>query len=202
MKEHIIWQSLQKNQLKKKKLRRKKERKWVNNHPVCQCFLCWLNSWILLVKEHWHCPYWFEPWVSAGLGTVLPPLSPLLQRREKREMLPPAPCGVGFWPKAQVPRELCPAPSAGNEHGDPWPSGRGTQSFPLSCLILLQQPVPRSCGAASHLWERLWKSYCCSCLKWWSGEGSHTAPWVFSTKTKALVLSPSPFLCTSNPLHN
>lgn len=112
-----------------------------------------------------------------------------------------SPCGVSLWPQAQAgyPQSSVLLPVLVNEHGAPRPSGRGTQSFPLSCLILLQQPVPRSCGAASHLWERLWKSHCCSCLEWWSGEGSHTAPWIFITKTKALVLCPSPFLCTSNP---
>lgn len=184
---------------KEKKLRRKKERKEVN-HPVCQWFLCWLNSWILLVKEHRHCLTGLNPGAQQGWGQLCPRCH-LCCRGEKRGRCSPQP--LWGWLLTQstsrVPRELCPAPSAGNEHGDPRPFGRGAQSFPLSCLILLQQPVPRSCGAASHLWERLWKSYCCSCLKWWSGEGSHTAPWIFITKTKALVLSPSPVLCTSNP---
>lgn len=89
-----------KNQLKKKKLRRKKERKEVN-HPVCQCFLCWLNSWILLVKEHRHCLTGLNPGAQQA-GDSSPPVVTFAAEERREGDAPPAPCGVGFWPKAQV----------------------------------------------------------------------------------------------------
>lgn len=176
--------------------------KEVNDHPVCQCFLCWLNSWLLLVNERRHCLTGLSPgarWLSrAGDSSPIVVTFAAEERRERCSPQPP----VGWLltrSTSRVPTELCPAPRAGNKHGAPLPLEEEPRAFHCQCLILLQQPVPRSWGAASHLWERLWKSYCCSCLEWLSGEGSHTAPWIFVTKTKALGLSPSAFLYTSNP---
>lgn len=175
---------------------------------MCQCFLCWLNSWMLFLKERRHCLTGWNPGARrlSRAGDSSPPrchhLCHLRCRGEKRGRRSPlAPCGVSFWPKAQVgypqsPVQL-PVLVMSTELLDPLEEK--PRAFHCRCLILLQQPVPRSCGAASHLWERLWKSYCCPCLERWSGEGSHTAPLIFITKTKALVLSPPPFLCTSNP---
>lgn len=197
MKEHITWQSLQKKKINQKRKHSEERRKEFNDHPVFQCFLCWVNSWVLLVRECRHClPV--EPWGSMaqqGWEQLSPPCH-LCCRGEKRRRCFPQPLRGGLLTPStsRVPTELCPAPI---EHRAPL--GEEPRAFHCHCLILLQQPVPRSCGAASHLWGRLWKSYCCSCLEWWSGEGSHTAPWIFITKTKALVLCSSPFLCTSNP---
>lgn len=207
MKEHITWQSLQKKKLIKRK-NSDERRKEFNDHPVCQCFLCWLNSWILLLKERRHCLTGLSPgarWLSRT-GDGSPPaattcVTSAAEERREGGVPPWLPVRSASDPKHKWVNPLSPVQLPvlvmSMELLDPLEEE--PRAFHWRCLILLQQPVPRSCGAVGHLWERLWKSYCCSCLEWWSGEGSHTASWIFITKTKALVLSPPPFLCTSNP---
>ena len=153
---------------------------------MCQRFLCWLNSWMLLVKERRNCltglnlwasePGWLRPAAGASAGAGYGPCHrprPLCCRGEQKgrsSLL--ARCGIGFWPEAQAGHSqsifACPAPAALNEREAPRrSSGKRSQSFPqlCVCLSLLQQPLPRSCDAAGDLWERLWKSYCCSCAR-------------------------------------
>lgn len=151
MKEHITWQSLQKIAEKKRKKNptRKKERKEFNDHPVRQRFLCWLNSWMLLVKERRNCLTGLNLWAPVP-GTPLAAassqcfssrswaqLSPTRCHRsrhlccrgeEKGRSSLLTPCGISFWPEAQVGYSqsifACPAPSAVNEHEAPRSSGK------------------------------------------------------------------------------
>lgn len=159
--------------MEKKKIKtpeKKEEKKEFNDHPTCQHFLCWLDSWMLLVKGHRNCLTGLNlrTWVpgtplatgiSQGFSRVGYHGSCHLccrgaEKNGRSSLL--TPCGMSFWPKAQVGHSqsvfACPAPSAVDEHEAPWSSGRCNQSFPR---WVSQQPVPRSCDTAINLWERL-----------------------------------------------
>lgn len=118
---------------KKKKINQKRKhseerRKEFNDHPVFQCFLCWVNSWVLLVRECRHClPV--EPWGSMaqqGWEQLSPPCH--LCCRGEKEMLPPAPAGWASDPKHKQGTHR----ALSSSHWAQSSSGRGTQSFPLS----------------------------------------------------------------------
>lgn len=132
---------------KKNQPPKKKNLREFNNHPMCQHFLCWLNSWMLLVKESRNCLTRLNLWTlvsgtllaasaSAGAGPCSPLTAGITFAAEKkgREMFLLTSCGISFWPEAQVGYSqsifACPAPDAVNEHEAPQSSAKWNQSFP------------------------------------------------------------------------
>lgn len=99
-------------------------------------------------------------WVQLSPTSCHRSWSPLLQRREEREKFPPDPAaGSASDPKhkyvtqraswlVQLPVSLTSMKLLSSLEKKP-------RAFRNVCLSLLQQPVPRSCNAASNLWERL-----------------------------------------------
>lgn len=118
-----------KKKSKKKKLRRKKE---FNDHPVFQCFLCWLNSWVLLVRECRHCLAVLNPgarWLSRA-GSSSPPVVTFAEERREGDA-PRSPCGSTSDPKHKQGTRRALSSSQCWQWAQS-SSGRGTQSFPLS----------------------------------------------------------------------